>query len=172
MLSSALRNETQSSNPYYATLSENDGFAISAHIFPLTRSNSYFNNQTLTIIQPHNSETLSLYKSVDNEKVFVQNIPFTTANSYSFCKVDLTNFEQYYDNSSISYVVWIGFENTNIEDIPNAVIARATCYDEDGILYSTEDQLIYIGLPESSYNSPFSSGNGTSSNPYVITSVY
>ncbi len=171
MLSSALNSENQSLNPYYATLSENDGFAISAHIFPLTRSNSYFNTQTLTIIQPSNSVSLSLYKSVNEEKVFVQNVSFTTADSYSFCKVDLKNFEQYYDNTSISYVVWVGFENTNIEDIPNAVIARATCFDEDGILYSTEDQLIYIGFPESSYNSPFSGGNGTSGNPYVITNV-
>ena len=171
MLACELDSQNKPSNPYYATLSDDDGFGISAHIFPQTRRTSSFSNQTMTIIQPSTSVSLSLYKSVDQEKVFVQSIPFTLANSYSFCKIDLRNFEHYYDNNSISYVTWIGFENTNIEDIPNALIFRATCCDEEGVYYSTEDQLVYVALPEDNYNSPFSGGNGTSSNPFVITSV-
>ncbi|MBP5468134.1 MAG: hypothetical protein J6Z11_02685, partial [Candidatus Riflebacteria bacterium] len=171
MLSCALNSQNQPSNPYYATLSDNDGFAVSAHIFPLTRKTSSFTSQTLTIIQPQTSVSINLYKNLDQEKVFIQSLPFTPAGNYSFCKVDLSNFEHYYDNSSISYVTWIGFENTNIEDIPNALIFRATCYDEEGICYSTEDQLVYIAFPEDNYNSPFSGGKGTSSNPYIITSV-
>ena len=171
MLSCALNSQNQPSNPYYATLSDNDGFAVSAHIFPETRRTSSFTSQTLTIIQPQTSVSINIYKNIDQEKVLIQSLPFTPAGNYSFCKVDLSNFEHYYDNSSISYVTWIGFENTNIEDIPNALIFRATCYDEEGICYSTEDQLVYIAFPEDNYNSPFSGGKGTSSNPYIITSV-
>ncbi len=163
-------NET-ASNPHYSTLSQDDGFYISAHIFPKNGRNANFNTQTLTIIQPRTSVSLNIYKNYNNEKIFVQSIPFTSANSYSFCKIDLKNFEQYYDNNSFSYVLWLGFENTNIEDIPNALIFRSNCYDNEGVCYSTEDQLVYIALPENGYQSPFSGGNGTSSNPYIITSV-
>ena len=171
MLACELNSQNKPSNPYYATLSDNDGFPVSAHIFPQSRNKSSFSYEALTIIQPGTSSSLNLYKALPHEKVFVQSIPFTPASNYYFCKIDLSNFEQYYDNSSLSYVVWIGFDNTNIEDIPNALIFRATCCDEEGVYYSTEDQLVYVALPEDNYNSPFSGGNGTSSNPFVITSV-
>ena len=36
----------------------------------------------------------------------------------------------------------IVIENTNIEDIPNALIFRATCYDDEGIKYLIFDCLL------------------------------
>ena len=171
MMSCSLDSANKPANPHYATLSDSDGFAVSAHIFPTNGRNSRFSSQTMTIIQPQTSVSVNIYKFYEKDKVFVQSIPFTTAGNYSFCSIDLSNFEKYYDNSSISYAVWLGFENTNIEDIPNALIFRTTCYDDEGVHYATEDQLVYIAFPQDGYNSPFSGGNGTSSNPYIITHV-
>ena len=171
MMSCSLDSANKPANPHYATLSDSDGFAVSAHIFPTNGRNSRFSSQTMTIIQPQTSVSVNIYKFYEKDKVFVQSIPFTTAGNYSFCNIDLSNFEKYYDNSSISYAVWLGFENTNIEDIPNALIFRTTCYDDEGVHYATEDQLVYIAFPQDGYNSPFSGGNGTSSNPYIITHV-
>ena len=171
MMSCSLDSANKPTNPHYATLSDSDGFAVSAHIFPTYGRNSRFSSQTMTIIQPQTSVSLNVYKFYEKDKVFVQSIPFTTTGNYSFCSIDLGNFEKYYDNNSISYAVWLGFENTNIEDIPNALIFRTTCYDDEGIHYATEDQLVYIALPQDGYNSPFSGGNGTSANPYIITHV-
>ena len=171
LISCSLDSANKPANPHYATLSDNDGFSVSAHIFPTNGRNSRFSSQTMTIIQPQTSVSVNVYKFYENDKVFVQSLPFTTANNYSFCNIDLNNFEKYYDNNSISYALWLGFENTNIEDIPNALIFRTTCYDEEGVHYSTEDQLVYIALPQDGFNSPFSGGNGTSANPYIITHV-
>ncbi len=171
MMSCSLDSANKPANPHYATLSDSDGFAVSAHIFPTYGRNSRFNSQTMTIIQPQTSVSLNIYKFYEKDKIFVQAVPFTTAGNYSFCSIDLGNFEKYYDNNSISYAVWLGFENTNIEDIPNALIFRTTCYDDEGVHYATEDQLVYIALPQDGYNSPFSGGNGTSANPYIITHV-
>ena len=171
MMSCSLDSANKPANPHYATLSDSDGFAVSAHIFPTYGRNSRFSSQTMTIIQPQTSVSLNIYKFYEKDKIFVQSIPFTAAGNYSFCSIDLGNFEKYYDNNSISYAVWLGFENTNIEDIPNALIFRTTCYDDEGIHYATEDQLVYIALPKDGFNSPFSGGNGTSANPYIITHV-
>ena len=170
-LSSSQYADDKTTNPHYATLSNDDGFTISAHIFPEFGRSSDFTSPTMTIIQPKTSYSLDVYKLQDKENVFVQSLPFTLVNSYSFCKVNLNNFERYYDNISLSYGIRIGFENTNIEDIPNALIFRSNCYDADGVCYSTEDQLVYIGIPQDGYASPFSGGNGTSSNPFIITNT-
>ena len=161
----------KASNPHYATLSNDDGFAVSAHIFPTNGRSARFSSQSMTIIQPQTSVNVNVYKYYQNSKVFVQSLPFTAANNYSFCTIDMANFEQFYDNNSISYAIWFGFENTNIEEIPNALIFRTICYDEDGTRYATEDQLVYIAIPQGGFNSPFSGGNGTSSDPYIITHV-
>lgn len=171
-LSASLDSKNKPINPYHAKFEDSDGFGITAHIFPAKgRSNARFNSQSITIIQPGGSSSLSIYKYSNNEKIFVQNLPFISTNSYSFCQVDLANFERYYDDLSISHAMWLGFENTNIEDIPSALIFRATCRDSEGTRYATEDQLIHINTCANGYNSPFSGGNGSSSNPYIITNV-
>lgn len=172
MIASSLDSNGKAVNPDYATLRDNDGFAISSHIFPAAgRSNSSFNNSVLTVIQPDSSTSINVYKFNNDETVFVENLPFTSATSYSFCKIALANFEQYYNDQSISHALWFDFSNTNIEDLPGALIFRASCYDGEGIRFSTEDLMVYVNLAPNGYSSPFTNGNGSSSNPYIITSA-
>lgn len=171
MLSASLDSNNKPANPHYAELSDDDGFAISAHVFPEYGKSKDFSLPTMTIIQPKTSNSINLYKIEEKENVFVQSLPFTTDNSYSFCKIDLKNFEKYYDSYSLSYAIWFGFLDTNIEDIPRALIFRATCYDSEGVKYSTEDQLVYLAASLNGYKSPFSAGNGTCSDPYIINTV-
>lgn len=172
MVAASSDSNGKAANPDYVSLQENDGFSISSHIFPAAgRSNASFNNYTMTVIQPGSSSSINVYKFNNDDIIFVESLPFVSASSYSFCKIALNNFELYYNDQSISHSMWFDFGSTNIEDLPEALIFRSNCYDGEGIRYSSEDLMVYVNLNPNGYSSPFTNGNGSSANPYIITSA-
>lgn len=173
LMASSLDSYNRPANPHYAYLSDEDGFNMSVHLFPnYGKSSGGFSNFTTTIIQPSTSSSLDICKINNGERIYVQTLPFTLSGSYSFCQIDLSNFQHDIDDKSFSFGMFFSFENTNLEDIPEALIFRTTCQDAEGISFATEDLMVYINLAElQSYNSPFASGSGTRNNPFVITSV-
>lgn len=156
-------------NPHYASLSEDDGFGLSTVISSTDGANFGCSNLIMTAIQPNGSSNVDIYKYQGTNTIFVQSLPFSVFKSYSFCKFALDNFYNSPNPNCRSYAMWFSFANTNLEEIPEALILRSTYTDVRGVNYSTTDQLIYVSMAENNYDSPFSGGNGSKNAPYVIT---